>query len=93
MPRNRFTPNATRSKHLLEITVPLGIETDDDLIRGLFTDHFAPEQTAVILGCSTRTLGKLRNAKVINCMSVGIGTGATIRYGRQDILNYLSRAI
>ena len=51
MPRNRFTPIVTRSKHLLEITVPLGVETDDDLIRGLFTDHFAPEQTAVILGC------------------------------------------
>ncbi len=64
MPRNRFTPNITRSKHLLEITVPLGVETDDDLIRGLFTDHFAPEQTAVILGCLdlTRLSGHQANS-------------------------------
>jgi hypothetical protein len=92
MPRKPFLPNPDRVQKLLSTTLPIGIETDDDTIRAIFSSHFAPEQTALILGCSTRTLHKLRNAKKISCMSLGIGTGATIRYGARDILNYVQMA-
>ena len=92
MPRKPFIPNPDRVQKLLSITQPIGIETDDDMIRAIFSKHFAPEQAALILGCSTRTLHKLRNAKKISCMSLGIGTGATIRYGRSDIMTYVQMA-
>jgi hypothetical protein len=92
MPRKSFKPNADRVQKLLIITQPIGIESDDDTIRAIFSKHFAPEQAALILGCSTRTLHKLRTEKKISCMSLGIGTGATIRYGRSDIMTYVQMA-